>query len=84
MRYLIDTHWIISFLNGRPDAVELIGELTDAGIVMSVGTYGEIYEGLVGTDLVRARLAQLDAFVSQVDVIAPDLEIARYVIARNG
>jgi len=63
---------------------ESIGELTDAGIVMSVVTYGEIYEGLVGTDLVRARLAQLDAFVSQVDVIAPDLEIARYVIARNG
>ncbi len=42
MSYLIDTDWVISFLNGKADAVALLGNLANHGISLSIITYGEI------------------------------------------
>ena len=46
MRYLIDTHWIASYLNGRTDAVDLFGSIEQEDLAISQVTYGEIYEGI--------------------------------------
>jgi len=46
MTYLIDTHWIASFLNGREEARQLFQALTFQESAMSLVTYGEIYEGI--------------------------------------
>lgn len=46
MRYLIDTNWIASFLNGRDEARQLLTALTFAESAISIITYGEMYEGI--------------------------------------
>ena len=46
MRYLIDSDWVASYLNGRSDAVNLLGTLAPDGLAISLITYGEIYEGI--------------------------------------
>ena len=46
MRYLIDTHWIASYLNGRTEAVDLFASIEQEDLAISQVTYGEIYEGI--------------------------------------
>lgn len=46
MKYLIDTHWVASFLNGRAEARSLLQILTFEESAISLITYGEIYEGI--------------------------------------
>jgi predicted nucleic acid-binding protein len=46
MTYLIDTHWIVSWLNARQEAVRLLNSLEPDGLAISEATYGEIYEGI--------------------------------------
>lgn len=76
--YLLDADWIISFLNGRRDAFELIERLADEGLAMSVITYGEIYEGVLSTASPTHHLGRLDEFADRVDVILPDTGVARH------
>jgi len=77
MTYLLDADWIISFLNGRAEAVELVGRLADQGIAVSVIAYGEVYEGLLSNSSTAERRAQLDEFMATVDLIAPNVDVAR-------
>jgi tRNA(fMet)-specific endonuclease VapC len=81
--FLLDADWIISFLNGRPEAVELVERLANQGLAVSVIAYGEIYEGLLSSTSAVERRAQLDEFVAAVELIAPTVEVARrYAAAR--
>ncbi len=77
MTYLLDADWIISFLNGRAEAVELVERLADQRIAVSVIAYGQIYEGLLSSSSADERRAQLDEFISIVDLIAPNVDVAR-------
>lgn len=78
MSYLIDTDWIISFLKGRIDAVEIVRQLVDTGIFLSVISYGEVYEGVLTSSVPDLRLAQFNQFVATIDLIAPDVVAARH------
>jgi tRNA(fMet)-specific endonuclease VapC len=44
--YLIDTDWVIDYLQGRCVAVRLLDELVSDGIAISIVTYAEIYQGI--------------------------------------
>jgi predicted nucleic acid-binding protein len=77
MSYLLDADWIISFLKGRSHAVDLVKHLADQGIAISVIAYGEIYEGLLGTGATAQQGARLDELVRTVNLLAPNLDIAR-------
>jgi len=44
--YLGDTDWVADWLNGRPDAVQLMATLRQDGLAISLITYGEIYDGI--------------------------------------
>ena len=46
MTYLIDTHWVASYLRGRTEAQTLLHALRPSGLAISLITYGEIYEGI--------------------------------------
>jgi tRNA(fMet)-specific endonuclease VapC len=46
--YLIDSDWIIDHLAGRRDAVALLDRLADDGFGISLITYIEVYEGILG------------------------------------
>ena len=78
MIYLLDADWIISFLNGRSEAVEAVSRLADEGIVVSIITWGEIYEGLLAVSEPERRLAQFEEFTLNLDLIAPDIVVARH------
>ncbi|HEY7062045.1 MAG TPA: type II toxin-antitoxin system VapC family toxin [Chloroflexota bacterium] len=77
MTYLLDSDWIISFLNGQPNSVDLVAELADDGIGVSVITCGEIFEGLLSASNTPAQVAQFVAFLAMADVYAPDIDTAR-------
>jgi tRNA(fMet)-specific endonuclease VapC len=77
MSYLFDTDWLVSFLNGREEAVKLVGSLVGAGIAASIISVGEIYEGIQGDPQAAQRISQFAGFLATIDVIPPDREIAR-------
>src|SRR5215218_5479971 len=69
MRYLIDTHWIASYLNGRKEAVDLLASIEQEDLAISQVTYGEIYEGIYfGQDPPRYERAFRDV-LRAVDVL---------------
>jgi hypothetical protein len=41
MTYLLDADWVISFLNGRVEAVQLVKSLADEDLAISIITWGE-------------------------------------------
>ena len=45
MAYLVDSDWLIDYLAGAPDALQLLERLSDAGLAISVITYMEAYQG---------------------------------------
>jgi len=75
--YLIDTNWVISFLNGKADAVGLLGNLANEGIAISIITWGEIYEGLLSASSQQHRLAQFESFVATVDLLTLNTDVAQ-------
>jgi tRNA(fMet)-specific endonuclease VapC len=77
MSYLIDSDWIISFLNGRANAVELVGKLADDGIAVSIISCGEVLEGLRSAATTTQQVAQFTAFVEMVELLVPSLDTAR-------
>lgn len=42
----MDTHWVASFLNGRPEAAYLFHAITFEETALSLISYGEILEGI--------------------------------------
>jgi predicted nucleic acid-binding protein len=46
MTYLVDTDYVVDWLKGRPDAVQLLTTLRRDGLAISHNTYGEVYEGI--------------------------------------
>jgi hypothetical protein len=43
--YLLDSDWLIDFLNGDPAALTLVSPLFAAGLSISIITFIEIYHG---------------------------------------
>lgn len=80
MSHLLDADWIISYLNGRPEAVELVDKLADEGLAVSTIVVGEIYEGLLRAP--ESRGAFFQAFLRSVELLAPDDNVA-YHYART-
>jgi tRNA(fMet)-specific endonuclease VapC len=77
MSYLLDADWIISYLNGRTEAVELINRLADEGLAVSTIVAGEIYEGLLSGPDADRRTTLFQVFTSSVRLLAPDDDVAQ-------
>jgi tRNA(fMet)-specific endonuclease VapC len=76
MSFLVDTHWIISFLNQRPQAVAPLEELVPLGIAISVVALAEVLEGLPDVSAAPADSERLDRLLRWVDVVDIDRGIA--------
>jgi predicted nucleic acid-binding protein len=63
MTYLLDTNWLVSFLNGRAEAVELLEKRSLEGISVSIIVCGEVYEGFQQDHSSESRLVQFDKFL---------------------
>src|SRR5437016_2916557 len=84
MRYLIDTHWVASYLNGRPGAIQLFASLEHDELAMSQVTYGETYEGVYfGPDPIGQEAALRD-LIQFVDVVPLNQAIWRRFARTRG
>jgi predicted nucleic acid-binding protein len=46
VRYLIDTDWVIHYLNGHPEIVPRVQEISAENIGLSLISLAELYEGV--------------------------------------
>jgi len=69
MKYLIDTDWVIHHLKGETKVVKKLEELAPEGVVISVISLAELYEGVYySRDPIKSQKL-LDEF------LAPDLKM---------
>ena len=54
-----------------------MSQLAQHGLAISVVSYGEVYEGLLGIQTQLDRMHQFEAFASTLDVLLPDAVVAR-------
>jgi predicted nucleic acid-binding protein len=77
MAYLIDSDVVIDRLADDPAARRLLDRLASDGLMISMITYMEVYQGtLLSLDPAQAH-AKLDAFVAEVPIIPFSAEVAR-------
>lgn len=69
MNYLIDTDWVIEFLKGREPVTQTLATLAQAGLAITLFTYGEVYEGIYFGRNPEESERAFQAFLRGVDVI---------------
>lgn len=78
MAYLIDSDWVIDHLANVPEANELLDELAEDRIAISIITYMETYQGLLRSPIVRKEVEPLfNTFAESLPVIPLSLAVAR-------
>jgi predicted nucleic acid-binding protein len=75
---------MVDYLNGKEDAIQLFSSLADSGIAISIITYAELYEGILGSRAQQERAQQLEELLQTIDVLPIDFEVAqRFAIIRR-
>jgi tRNA(fMet)-specific endonuclease VapC len=75
--YLIDTDWVIQYLNGDLQVVQRVDSLRPQGVRISLISVAELWEGVFyGRDPQRAG-SLLEAFLRGVGQLGIDQEICR-------
>ena len=77
MAYLIDTDWVIDYLADVTEAADLLSELAEDGIAISIITYMEVYEGVGRSANPEAAEETLAAFLTDVPIVSFSLAVAR-------
>jgi tRNA(fMet)-specific endonuclease VapC len=77
LQYLIDTDWVIHYLNGRNDVVERLHVLRSDGLGLSVVALAELYEGIYSSRDPEKDEQGLNDFLRGVTVLGLDEETAR-------
>ncbi|NJD69643.1 MAG: VapC toxin family PIN domain ribonuclease [Candidatus Methylomirabilota bacterium] len=75
--YLLDTDWVIHYLNGRTDIVEEIDRARNLGLALSVVSLAELYEGVHYSRDPEGNEQSLQDFLADVEVIGVDEAICR-------
>lgn len=71
MRYLVDTSWVIDYMNGVPQVVERFDELLPQGIGLSIISLAELYDGVYGAANPQSAEQGLQRFLDGLDEIVP-------------
>ncbi len=69
MPYLIDSDWVIDFLAQESKALQLIEQLAQEGIAISIVTYMEVYQGVLRSHDSRTASARFEVLVAAVPVL---------------
>jgi len=75
--YLIDTDWIIHYLNGSRNIVSKLRSLEKEGFAISVISLAELYEGIYYSTNPDGNEKALNDFLSGVSIIGVEDEICR-------
>ena len=76
-KYLIDTDWVIHYLNGNKKIIDKVLSLSQDGIAISVISLGELYEGVYYSSNPAHDEQVLSEFLSSVPVLEIDGEICK-------
>lgn len=77
VRYLVDTDWVIHYVNGHVDIVQRLTNLQAAGLGLSVISLAELYEGVYYSRDPAESEKGLDHFLRVVSLVDLDAETAR-------
>ncbi len=77
MPYLIDSDWIVDYLSDLRDARDLIERLTPSGLVISIITYMEVYEGVSEQADPIAAQVKFDSFLQGLVLLPLSPAVAR-------
>lgn len=77
LRYLVDTDWVIDYLNGRREIVRKLSEFQAEGIGLSVVSLAELWEGVVYSIDPEGNQAHLRNFLRGVRPIGIDEQTCR-------
>lgn len=75
--YLIDTDWIIDYLNDREVIVKEIQEKFGVGLNISIISLAELYEGIYGSENFEENEKELDEFLIGVTVLELTKDICK-------
>jgi tRNA(fMet)-specific endonuclease VapC len=75
--HLVDTDWVINYLNGHPGIVQRLDELKERGLALSIVSLTELYEGIYYSTDPSGNEADLNDFLRGVVVIGVDEEICK-------
>jgi tRNA(fMet)-specific endonuclease VapC len=76
-RYVVDTDWVIHYLNGHAQIVTRLQELADYGLGLSVVSLAELYEGVLYSSDPEGNERDLNDFLRGVTIIDIDEETCR-------
>ncbi|MGI8858477.1 MAG: type II toxin-antitoxin system VapC family toxin [Thermomicrobiales bacterium] len=84
MTYLVDTDWVIDYLNAQPHTIATLQRLEPQGLAISIITYAEVYEGILyGRDPARGQRG-FRQFLRPVDVLPLTRRITHQFAAVRG
>jgi tRNA(fMet)-specific endonuclease VapC len=75
--YLVDTDWIIHYLNGNKGIVEKIESLKRGGLAASVVSVAELYEGIYYSTNPASNEKALNDFLSGVSTLGIEDEVCK-------
>ena len=82
--YLVDTDWVIHYLNGQRAIVSRLHALQPEGLAISTITLAELYEGVYYSYDPKAREHDLDDFLLGVLVLGVDEETCKVFGVQRG
>ena len=77
MPYLSDSDWVIDYLAGGAESLQLLESLADEGIAISILTSMEVYQGILRSPQPEEVEGRLVGFLSSVPIIPVSLEVAQ-------
>jgi tRNA(fMet)-specific endonuclease VapC len=77
LRYLVDTDWIIHYLNGHRAIVSRLKTLSDQGCAVSVISLAELYEGVYFSSNPTGNEQALGDFLLGVTMLGIDAETCK-------
>ena len=75
MRYLVDTDWVIDYMQARQPVVRRFEELSPHGIGLSIISLAELYEGMPDAVDQQEATQGLQSFLDDVEVLPVDDEV---------
>jgi tRNA(fMet)-specific endonuclease VapC len=82
--YIVDTDWVIHYLNGKQDIVEKLKSLRKDGVALSVISLAELYDGVYYSTRPSDDEKSLNDFLTGVTILGIDEETCKLFGKQRG
>ncbi|MGA1869573.1 MAG: type II toxin-antitoxin system VapC family toxin [bacterium] len=82
--YLLDTDWVIHYLNGNEKIVEKLKSLREEGLAISIISLAELYEGVYYSKDPDSNEQSLNDFLTNVSILGIEDEICKIFEKERG